>query len=62
MEPLSPVYTADLFAPLGAELVSLLRGLGESDWTRPTLAGAWRVRDVAAHLLDGDLRKLSYRA
>lgn len=23
------------------------------------MAGAWRVRDVAAHLLDGDLRKLS---
>jgi hypothetical protein len=24
-----------------------------------TIAGAWRVREVAAHLLDGDLRKLS---
>jgi uncharacterized protein (TIGR03083 family) len=59
LEPLTPVDTADLFAPLCAELVSLLRGLAESDWTRPTLAPAWRVRDVASHLLDGDLRKLS---
>ena len=60
MEPLSPVLTAGLFAPLSAELVALLRGLGESDWTRPTIAGAWRVRDVVGHLLDVDLRNLSH--
>jgi len=60
LEPLSPVYTADLFAPLSVELVALLRGLAEGDWTRPTVAGAWRVRDVAAHLLDVDLRKLAF--
>jgi uncharacterized protein (TIGR03083 family) len=60
LEPLTPVFTAELFAPLGAELVALLRGLGESDWTRPTVAGAWRVKDVAGHLLDGQLRRLAY--
>ncbi|HEU0298210.1 MAG TPA: maleylpyruvate isomerase family mycothiol-dependent enzyme [Longimicrobium sp.] len=60
MEPLTPVYTAELFPGLLAELVGLLRGLDEADWDRPTVAGAWRVRDVAAHLLDGDLRKLSF--
>ena len=59
MEPLTIVHTAELFAPLHAELVALLRGLDDADWERPTVAGAWRVRDVAAHLLDGDLRKLS---
>ena len=59
MQPLEPLYTADLFLPLHQELVSLLRGLAPTAWDRPTLAGAWRVRDVAAHLLDGDLRKLS---
>ena len=59
LEPLSPIYTAALFAPLHRELLSLLDGLGPADWTRPTVAGAWRVREVAAHLLDGDLRKLS---
>lgn len=59
MEPLTPVYTADLFPPLHQELLSLLRGLAPADWERPTIAGSWRVRDVAAHLLDVDLRKLS---
>jgi uncharacterized protein (TIGR03083 family) len=60
METLTPVYTAALFPGLLAELVTLLRGLDEADWDRPTVAGAWRVHDVAAHLLDGDLRKLSW--
>ena len=59
MEPISPLYTAGLFPPLHAELEILLRGLAPEDWRRPTIAGSWQVRDVAAHLLDGDLRKLS---
>lgn len=59
MEPLTPIYTAALFPPLHGELVDLLRGLHAEDWVRPTLAPEWRVRDVAAHLLDGDLRLLS---
>jgi hypothetical protein len=28
-------------------------------WDLPTVAGRWQVRDVVAHLLDGDLRKLA---
>jgi len=59
MEPLTPIYTADLFSPLHAELIGLLRGLDERDWMRQTLAISWRIRDVVAHLLDGDLRKLA---
>lgn len=59
MEALTPVYTAELFPAVHAELIGLLRGLDEHDWTRPTLASPWRVRDVVAHLLDGDLRKLA---
>jgi uncharacterized protein (TIGR03083 family) len=51
--------TAALFLPLQRELVALLRGLGAADWSRPTLARGWTVRDVAAHLLDTDLRRLS---
>ena len=60
MESLTPMYTAELFLPLHAELVSLLRGLDSADWARQTIAPAWRVRDVAAHLLDGALRRLSF--
>ena len=59
MEPLSSLYTADLFPSLHGELIDLLRGLAPADWECPTVAGDWRVRDVAAHLLDVDLRKLS---
>jgi hypothetical protein len=57
--PLPPLETAPLFPDLHGELLSLLRALESGDWERPTVAGAWRVRDVAAHLLDGDLRKLA---
>jgi uncharacterized protein (TIGR03083 family) len=60
LEPLTPVDTTGLFAPLGAELVALLRGLAESDWSKPTVAGDWSVKDVAGHLLDGQLRKLAF--
>jgi uncharacterized protein (TIGR03083 family) len=31
------------------------------DWSRPTLARSWTVRDVVAHLLDGDVRRLSFQ-
>jgi uncharacterized protein (TIGR03083 family) len=51
--------TASLFLPLQRELVALLRGLPEADWSRPTVARGWTVKDVAAHLLDTDLRRLS---
>ncbi len=51
--------TAGLFLPLQRELVALLRGLSEADWSRPTVARGWTVKDVAAHLLDTDLRRLS---
>lgn len=54
-----PVSTVPLFEPLSRELVVLLRGLSPEDWEKPTVAGSWRVRDVAAHLLDTDLRRLS---
>jgi len=60
MEPAGAVFTAHLFRGLHAELMALLRGLSAEDWEKPTRAGAWRVRDVAAHVLDGNLRKLTF--
>ncbi|MEZ5288146.1 MAG: maleylpyruvate isomerase N-terminal domain-containing protein [Vicinamibacterales bacterium] len=56
---LPPIDTAPLFAPMHDELMALLRSLDDADWGRPTVAGAWRVRDVAAHLLDTALRRVS---
>jgi len=60
MEPLPPVETAHLFPGLHAELIKLLRQLSVEGWDRPTVCAGWAVRDVAAHLLDGDIRKLSF--
>lgn len=55
-----PVDTRTLFRPVSAELVLLLRGLAPDDWERPTVAGAWVVREVATHLVDVMFRRLSF--
>jgi uncharacterized protein (TIGR03083 family) len=41
------------------KLIQLLRSLEPREWELQTIAPAWKVRDVAAHLLDTALRKLS---
>lgn len=53
------IETLPLFAELDRLLLELLRSLTPADWQRPTLARQWTVQDVAAHLLDGNLRTLS---
>jgi uncharacterized protein (TIGR03083 family) len=60
LRPLQPVLLVDRFGPLHAELIALLRGLGPGDWHRPTACALWSVRDITAHLLDDDLRRLSF--
>ena len=52
--------TRPLFRPLSAALIGLLRHLPADAWQRPTIAGAWIVRDVVAHLVDLMLRRLSF--
>src|SRR5437667_8870082 len=54
-----PIKTAHLFPQLEAKLVDLLAGLTAEEWQRPTLAPRWTVKDVAAHLLDTELRVLT---
>lgn len=56
---LQPILTLDLFPILEAKLIELLRCLRHDDWSRPTLAKQWTVKDVTAHLLDGNLKRLS---
>jgi uncharacterized protein (TIGR03083 family) len=56
----SEIDTRPLFRPVSTSLVMLLRGLPVESWDRPTVAGAWLVRDVLAHLLDSTLRRLSF--
>ncbi|HEX6334592.1 MAG TPA: maleylpyruvate isomerase N-terminal domain-containing protein [Flavisolibacter sp.] len=54
-----PVDARELFAPLDEKLLSLLRSLTEEEWNQQTIAPLWKVRDAAAHLLDGSIRALS---
>jgi uncharacterized protein (TIGR03083 family) len=61
MRPLEPLHTAHLFLPLHQELLGLLADLKPDDWERPTAAAGWSVRDMVAHLLDTDLRRLSFQ-
>ena len=44
---------------MDAQLIELLRSLTPDEWALQTIAPAWKVRDVAAHLLDTALRRLS---
>jgi uncharacterized protein (TIGR03083 family) len=60
LQPPGIIDTRHLFRPVSRDLVSLLRALPAGAWERPTLAGSWVVRDVAAHLLDTTLRRLSF--
>jgi uncharacterized protein (TIGR03083 family) len=55
-----PIEARPLFRPVSGSLVTLLRGLPSESWNRSTVAGAWVVRDVVAHLLDSTLRRLSF--
>ncbi len=58
-EPLEPILCAPLLRKVDEALIELLSALSPDDWDRQTVAPLWKVRDVAAHLLDTPLRKLS---
>lgn len=54
-----PILCAHLLRRVDEKLLELLRSLQPSEWNLQTIAPLWKVRDVAAHLLDTVLRKLS---
>jgi len=56
---LQPIFTAPLFPKLEGKLIELLRSLSPQDWEKQTVAPRWKVKDVAAHLLGTQVRKLS---
>lgn len=59
LKPVEPILCAHLLRRVDGKLVELLRSLEPAEWDRQTVAPLWKVRDVAAHLLDTALRKLS---
>lgn len=56
---ISILETLHLFPILDAKLMELLQSLTSDEWNMQTVAKHWKVKDVAAHLLDGNLRGLS---
>jgi uncharacterized protein (TIGR03083 family) len=54
-----PVLVTDLFPLERAALLALLESLSQDDWSRPTIAGTWTVKDIAAHLVADDLGRVS---
>jgi len=53
-----PIPTLHLFQPLDQKLIELLNSLSYDEWNKPTVA-RWTVKDVVAHLLDGNMRTLA---
>ncbi len=54
-----PIDVRPLFSILDNKLITLLQSLKDEDWNKPTIAKKWTVKDIAAHLLDGNFRTLS---
>jgi hypothetical protein len=53
------IETLHLFTKIDFELIELLKSLSPNEWNCQTIAKLWTVKDVASHLLDGNLRALS---
>ncbi|SKC06489.1 maleylpyruvate isomerase N-terminal domain-containing protein [Dyadobacter psychrophilus] len=53
------IETVHLFPVLDQKLIELLKSLSYEDWHKTTVARMWNVKDVASHLLDGNLRVIS---
>jgi uncharacterized protein (TIGR03083 family) len=56
-----PVEVRDLFPRDRHALIELLRELSPDEWSHPTVCTGWDVRDVALHILGGDLSNTSRR-
>ena len=62
MQPLNETIRIPVARPfrfVNAALLELLRRLGPDDWSRPTVHPDRDVKDLAAHLLHGSIRRVS---
>ncbi len=55
---LPKIETANLFRELDEKLIALLSEISADEWSA-FATPKWTVKDVAAHLLDGNIRRLS---
>ena len=56
---LIPIDVVHLLPTLDKKLLELLKSLTPEEWDSQTIAKLWKVKDVAAHLLDTSFRALS---
>jgi uncharacterized protein (TIGR03083 family) len=61
MRPVQPILIVDLFLELHQHLIQLLKSLNFEEWQQRTVCAPWTVKDLAAHLLDTDMRRLSFQ-
>lgn len=54
-----PIDVAYLLPTLDLKLIELLKSLKPEEWQKQTIAKLWTVKDVVAHLADGNIRMLS---
>jgi uncharacterized damage-inducible protein DinB len=54
-----PLDTRGYFDEERRDLLTLLDSLSASEWSAASSAEGWTVKDLALHLLDGDLGRLS---
>jgi uncharacterized protein (TIGR03083 family) len=54
-----PIDLVNMLPRLDKLLLDLLHSLSPADWNKQTVARQWKVKDVVAHLLDGNVRILS---
>lgn len=53
------ILLIDKFPELDGKLIELLEQLDQDEWNQQTVAKLWTVKDVVAHVLDGNIRILS---
>ncbi len=59
MKPVEPIRITHLFEPMLDHLLQLLRQFSEREWHLATTCAGWTVKDVALHLLGGEIGQLS---
>lgn len=59
MQNIDVILTSPLLSKLDEHLLDVLKSLSASDWERKTIVPLWNLKDIAAHLLDGNIRPLS---
>ena len=53
------IETISLFPELNRKMIDLLKELSPDEWNHSTLFPNWKVKDIAVHLIDTSIRRLS---